>query len=132
MRDGLKFYGLSKLCASTFARELDRRLNSAGELKVAVHALCPGPIASNIGRDAPTGLSMVVYPLMRLFFASPDKAARPVSYLCCAAAPGRTSGIYLHMMQEKQPSPLACDPGNGKRLWQESQKLLDKHAAGSE
>lgn len=129
MRDGLKFYGQSKLCSSTFAKELNRRLNPAGKLEVAVHAVCPGPVATNIGREAPTALKIVIHPLMRLLFASPAKAARPVSYLCCADAPGLTSGIYLHMMQEKEASPLACDPDMGRRLWQESQKLVDRHGS---
>ena len=130
MRDGLKFYGLSKLCSCTFAKELDRRLNPGGNVKVAVHALCPGPIATGIAREAPLGIKLVAQPLMRLLFASPEKAARPVSYLACDPAAGLASGMYLHMMRERDASPLASDPVCGERLWEESQKLLDRHAPG--
>ena len=127
MRDALKHYALSKLHSCTFARELDRRLNPGEPLRVAVHAVCPGPIASNIAREAPGPLKLLLSPLMRLFFSRPARAARPVSYLCCAAEAGRRSGIYLHMMQEKEPSPLALDPRCGARLWEASQNLLDRH-----
>ena len=128
MRDGLRFYGLSKLHSCTFAKELDRRLNPGGAVRVAVHALCPGPIASNIAREAPLALKVVLHPLMRTFFSSPAKAARPVSHLCCAPDAARRSGIYLHMMREREPSALATDPEQGARLWEASQKLVDKHA----
>ena len=128
MRDSLKFYGLSKLCSCTFAMELNRRLNPGNELSVAVNAICPGPVASNIAREAPLALRVIFDPLMRLLFSSPFKAAMPVSYLCCAPDAGLRSGTYLHMTQEKAPSGLAGDPGQGDRLWRESQKLVDQHA----
>ena len=130
MRTGLKFYGLSKLHSCTFAKELDRRLNPGGDVRVAVHAACPGPIASNIAREAPLPLKVVLQPLMRLFFSSPAKAARPICYLCCAPDAGMRSGIYLHMMRETEPSALAMDPGQGSSLWEASQTLVDRHAPG--
>lgn len=128
MRTGLAFYGLSKLHSCMFAQELDRRLNPDGIVRVAVHAVCPGPIASNIAREAPWALKVVLKPLMRMFFSSPAKAARPISYLGCATEAGSRSGIYLHMMREREPAASARDPGQGNRLWQESQKLVDQHA----
>ena len=127
MRDGLKFYGLSKLHSCMFAQELDRRLNPDGDVQVAVHAVCPGPVASNIAREAPWALKVVLTPLMRMFFSSPAKAARPVSYLCCAPDAGSRSGIYLHMMREREPSASARDPHQGDRLWRESRRLVDQH-----
>lgn len=127
IRDGLKYYGLSKLHSCTFAKELDRRLNSGGDARVAVHAVCPGPIASNIAREAPLPLKVLSEPLMRLFFSSPAKAARSLSYLCCAADAGQRSGIYLHMMRETEPSALAMDADQGSRLWEASQVLVDRH-----
>ena len=128
MRDGIKYYGLSKLHSCTFARELHRRLNPDGELRVAVHAMCPGPIASSIAREAPLFMKPVLVPVMKLLFASPATAARPVSYLCCSTEAGARSGIYLHMMQEREPGELARDPVAGARLWQASETLVGKHA----
>ena len=127
LKDGLKYYGLSKLHSCTFAKELSRRLNDGGEVRAAVHALCPGPINSNIAREAPARLKPVLFPLMRLLFASPEKAARPVLYLCCAEDMGRRSGVYLHMMREKQPSMLASDETAGAELWRASEALIAQH-----
>ena len=127
-RDGLKFYGLSKLVQCTYVHELSRRLNPEGPVRVAVHALCPGPINSAIAREAPLLLKPLLTPVMKVFFASPEQAAAPVIYLCCSAAAGKRTGIYLHMMREKALSAEARDPDNGARLWAESEALASRAA----
>lgn len=127
IRDGLGYYGLSKLHLCTYATELSRRLNPDGETRVAVHALCPGPVASDIAREAPLALKPLLTPVMKLF-PSPERAAQPVSYLCCAPEPGTRSGMYLHIMREKRPSDLATDPANGTRLWDASEVLVRRYA----
>ncbi len=128
VRDGIKHYGASKLVLCTYATELSRRLNRDGEGHVVVHSLCPGPVRTAIAREAPLLLKPLVYPLMRLFFLPPTRAAAPVSYLCCAGDAGKRSGIYLHMMREKRPSKLATSPSNGARLWEASETLVRMHA----
>ena len=128
VRDGIKHYGASKLVLCTYATELSRRLNRDGEDHVVVHSLCPGPVRTAIAREAPLFLKPLVYPLMKLFFLPPAKAAAPVSYLCCAGDAGKRSGIYLHMMREKRPSEHATDRSNGTRLWEASEALLRTHA----
>jgi len=128
LKDGLKYYAASKLRLCTYAHELSRRLNPEGKVRVAVNSLCPGPFNSNIAREAPPFLKPVLHPVMKLLFASPEKAARPVIYLCCAEEMGRHSGVYLHLMREKPASPLARDVAAGARLWQASASLLEKHA----
>lgn len=127
LKDGMKYYGLSKLHLSTFACELNRQLNESAPPKVAVHHLCPGPIASNIARESPPYIKPILSPIMKLLFRSPEKAAEPVIYLACADAMGLRSGVYLHMMKEKHPSPLAVDATNGKLLWEKSAALLESH-----
>ena len=127
LRDGMKHYGLSKLHLCTYAQELSRRLNPAGDVRIAVHSLCPGPVATGIAREAPVFLKPLIHPLMRMLFLSPERAAKPVTYLCCAVEMGRRSGAYLHVMREKRPSPLATDKEAGARLWQESAALLRRH-----
>ena len=126
-KDSLKHYGQSKLVQCTFAQALSRRLNPESQVRVAVHALCPGPINSNIARDAPLLLKPVLAPIMRAFFLSPAKAALPVTYLCCSDAAGECTGLYLHMLREKAPAPDASDPQNGDRLWSASEALLRPH-----
>ena len=129
VRDGIKHYGASKLVLCTYATELSRRLNRDSDGRVAVHSLCPGPVRTAIAREAPLFLKPLVYPLMKLFFLTPTRAAEPVSYLCCAGDAGKRSGIYLHMMREKRPSELATDRPNGVRLWEASETLVHSHAA---
>ena len=127
LKDGLKHYAASKLRLCTYAHELSRRLNPDGEIRVAVNSLCPGPVNSSIAREAPVFLKPVLFPVMKLLFASPEKAARPVIYLCCAEEMGRRSGVYLHLMREKPASPLARNKAAGARLWQASKSLIEKH-----
>ncbi len=124
MKDGMKYYGLSKLHLCTFACELSRRVNSGTHTALAVHALCPGPIASNIARESPAFIKPLLWPIMKLLFRSPEKAAEPVIYLACSPDMGQRSNAYLHMMREKSMSPGACDPANGRQLWEKSAKLL--------
>ena len=126
MKDSLKYYGISKLLLCTYATELSRRLNPADTVDVAVHAMCPGGIASNIARDAPALLKPVVNPLMRHFLQSPEEAVAPAIYLCCAEAAGNATGMYLHLMQRKSVLPAAADPDNGARLWDASARLVAK------
>ena len=129
VKDGLQYYAYSKLHLCTLARELDRRLNSNGKVRVAVHSLCPGPVATNIAREAPVFLKPLLKPLMRLLFLSPARAARPVIYLCCSKEMGRRSGAYLHVMREKPMSSLALDEEAGAMLWQASAELLGTRAS---
>ncbi len=128
VRDGIKHYGASKLVLCTYATELSRRLNGDGEDHVVVHSLCPGPVNTAIAREAPWFLKPLVVPMMKLFFLAPEKAALPVSYLCCADDAGERTGIYLHMLREKRPSEHATDRSNGARLWQASTEFVRSHS----
>ena len=126
MKESLKYYGLSKLIQCTFATELSRRLNPGGTVEVAVHAMCPGGMATNIAREAPSVLKPILKALFRCCFQSPEEAIAPVIYLCCAKEPGSATGMYLHLMQQKSVSPAAADPENGRRLWEASEVLVAK------
>ena len=126
MRESLKYYGLSKLLMCTFATELSRRLNPSGRVDVAVHAMCPGGVDTNISRDTPLLLRPIVKPLLGHFFQAPEEAVGPVVYLCCAEEAGQATGLYLHMMRRKAVSQTASDASNGARLWEESEVLLKK------
>lgn len=124
MKDGMKHYGMSKLHLCTFATELSRRVNSGQHTALAVHALCPGPIASNIARESPAFIKPILWPIMKLMFRSPEQAAEPVVYLACAPDMAQRSNVYLHMMREKTMSPLASNADNGRQLWEKSAALL--------
>lgn len=127
LKDGLKCYALSKLHLCTYARELSRRLNPEGEVRIAVNSLCPGAVDSDLMREAPWFLKPLLHPARRLLFAAPDKAVAPVAHACCAEDMGRRSGVYLHLMREKEMSAPAMDAAAGARLWRESEALLARH-----
>lgn len=124
LKDGLKHYAYTKLHLCTFAQELSRRTNPTDQTEIAVHSLCPGPIASNIARESPAFIKPLLAPIMKLLFRTPEQAAEPVIYLACAPEMGRRTGAYLHMMREKPASPLATDHNNGAQLWQKSEMLM--------
>jgi NAD(P)-dependent dehydrogenase (short-subunit alcohol dehydrogenase family) len=118
----IELYGYYKLLLTTFAAELSRRLNR-DKAGFSVFALCPGPVNTNIGREAPA----VFQPLMKLvfsiFFRSPAKAATPVIYLAASRDVEGKPFDYLFLMSRKQADEKARDPENGKRLWALSETL---------
>ena len=124
MGESMRRYAGSKLVLCTFATEISRRLNPGDSVDVAVHALCPGGVATNIVKGAPTLLRPIVNAWLRRFFQSPEEAIGPVVHLCCAEEAGSSTGMYLHMMHRKQVSPDAADPHNGARLWEASEAMV--------
>jgi NAD(P)-dependent dehydrogenase (short-subunit alcohol dehydrogenase family) len=119
-------YGDSKLALTTLATELAERLRTADGPSVAVHCLCPGPIASNLARDAPPFLQAIVDPVMKTLFRSPEAAATPVVYLAAAPELAGDTGWYLHLMRRKSPAPLAMDAANREALWSRGERLLER------
>lgn len=121
----VELYGYYKLLLVTFARELSRRLNSEGT-NFSVFTLCPGPVNSNIAREAP----WLFKPLLRLvffiFFRSPKKASEPVVFHAASTQQEGKCFDYLFLMERKPIDEKAEDPKNGKKLWKLSEELLRK------
>ncbi|MEI7897996.1 MAG: SDR family NAD(P)-dependent oxidoreductase [bacterium] len=119
----IELYGYYKLLLTTFSSELSRRLNPEGQLNFSVFSMCPGPVNSNIAREAPK----VFIPLLKLvfgiFFKSPAKAAVPVVYLAASKDFHGKAFDYLFLMSRKEIDEKASDPDNGKHLWELSDKL---------
>lgn len=126
MKGAMTEYAVNKLLVSTFAVQLSRRLRSGGRPSAAVHQLCPGPINSDIAREAPVWSKPLLKVIFLLFFRSPRRAAEPVVFLCCSRAIEGRSGIYLHLMTEKTPSERAMDEEAGLQLWRASERLLSR------
>jgi NAD(P)-dependent dehydrogenase (short-subunit alcohol dehydrogenase family) len=124
--DAVLHYGSSKLAMLTFASELARKLTTERGPSVAVHGLCPGPIASRIARDSPAVLAPVIEGTMKLVFQTPEKAALPVVYLATAPELAGDTGWYLHLMRRKAPSAAATDAENGRLLWERGEHMLEK------
>ena len=123
MNKSVAMYGYYKLLLVTLANELSRRLNPGGEVRYSVFALCPGPVNTNIAREAPK----IIQPLLKLafgiFFRSPGRACRPVVHLAASADHEGKPLEYLFLMNRKAMDEKAVDPDNGRRLWELSEKL---------
>jgi NAD(P)-dependent dehydrogenase (short-subunit alcohol dehydrogenase family) len=115
-------YSYFKLLMNTMATELDRRLKTSGFIGT-VNLICPGPVNSNIIREAPPLLRMVLRGIFTLIFKSPAKAAEPVIYLAGSAGFDKRSNVYLHMFAEKPMDPKVYDAVEGQKLWQASVDL---------
>ncbi len=121
----VELYGYYKLLLVTFSRELSRRLNTEKE-QISVFALCPGPVNSNIAREAPWLFKPLLRLVFFLFFRSPKKASEPVLYHAASKQQEGKAFDYLFLMERKPIDEKAEDPENGKKLWQLSEKLLKK------
>jgi NAD(P)-dependent dehydrogenase (short-subunit alcohol dehydrogenase family) len=125
MKKSVPLYGYYKHLLLSFAWELSRRMAAEGA-GISVHALCPGPVNSKIAREAPWFARWLVAAIFALFFKAPAKACEPVVYLSCAHALRDRTGVYLHLMEEKQIQPETADPQNAQKLWEASRRLLER------
>jgi NAD(P)-dependent dehydrogenase (short-subunit alcohol dehydrogenase family) len=123
----VELYGYYKLLMTTFANELSRRLNPSGQTRCSVFVLCPGPVNSNIAREAPVIFKPLLKLVFRMFFRSPRKAVQPVLYFACSPEVEGVSPDYLFLMSRKEMDPKATDVQNGEKLWQYSGTLLGSH-----
>lgn len=116
-------YGYYKLLMTTFSQELARRLNKE-KVNYSVFALCPGPVNSNIAREAPKLVQPIMKLVFKIFFSSPEKAAEPVVYLSASNEVEGKSTDYLFLMSRKSVDDKASNPENGKKLWDKTEELL--------
>ena len=129
MNRSVPLYGYYKHMLLSFAWELSRRMQAEGT-GIAVHALCPGPVNTKLAREAPWFAKWLVAAIFALFFKAPTEACEPVVYLSCARSLHDRTGVYLHLMEEKQIQAEADDPKNAKKLWEASRCLLEKLGHG--
>jgi NAD(P)-dependent dehydrogenase (short-subunit alcohol dehydrogenase family) len=120
----VELYGYYKMLLTTFASELSRRLNPSGKTRYSVFALCPGPINSNIAREAPVIFKPLLKLVFSIFFRSPEKAVRPVVYFACSPEVEGKPIDYMFLMSRKEMDPKATNIQNGEKLWKYSQDLL--------
>ncbi len=123
----VELYGYYKLLLTTFANELSRRLNASGKIRCSVFVLCPGPINSNIAREAPALFKPLLKVVFSIFFRPPEKAVAPVVYFACSREVMGKPIDYLFLMGRKEMDSKATDDQNGEKLWEYSEALLEKH-----
>ncbi len=123
VKKAINNYSYFKLVLNTFATELSRRLMVDGKSDVSVNAMCPGPVSTDIAREAPFLLRKMLRVIFWLFFQAPKKAAKPVAYLCIHKDLEGTTNEYYHMFTKKPMDEKVYDEAEGLKLWQESEKV---------
>lgn len=116
-------YANSKLFLNLMTLELSQRLKGTN---VTVNALHPGVAATNILRIIPNTLARnVVNKSIGLLFQNVWEAAQTTIYLSVSPDVRDVSGRYFSDCREKKPSKLSQDPEVAKRLFAESEKLVE-------
>ncbi len=122
----MELYGYYKLLLTTYARELSRRLNPVSQTRFSIFALCPGPVNSNIAREAPKIFHPLIKLVFGIFFKSPQKAAIPAVYLAASGDQEGKAWDYFFLMSRKEADEKANDPANGQKVWQLSETMQKK------
>lgn len=131
---GISYYSYYKLVLNTLAMEFNRRINKENQ-SASIHVICPGPVHSNIIREAPFVLRKTLGFIFSIVFRSPEVAAKPVVYMGISDAYENNTGQYLHMFNPKEMDPKVYSEEEGEKLWDHSLDLwkrIDKQAVVSE
>jgi len=120
---GISNYSYFKLVLNTYATELSRQINQ-DLCRLSIHVICPGPVHSNIVKEAPWLLRMTLKGIFWIIFKSPAKAARPVVYMALSEDYEGKSNEYLHMFNPKKMDPKVYETREGEKLWTRSMDLL--------
>ncbi|MCX4240702.1 SDR family NAD(P)-dependent oxidoreductase [Paraliomyxa miuraensis] len=129
VRDGMRQYAATKLLLCALVTALRERArsptepNGPREAWLGAHALCPGPVDTDIAREAPPWIMPVLRPVMHAFFRSPDEAAAPVVSLACDPSLEMEEHVYLHSMLRKAMDPRATDPAFARAVWARCEAL---------
>jgi NAD(P)-dependent dehydrogenase (short-subunit alcohol dehydrogenase family) len=115
-------YSYFKLVLNTYATELSRRMNKVG-YKAGINVICPGPVNSNIVKEAPLFLRLILKGIFSIIFKSPARAALPVVYMSISPDYEGRTNEYLHMFRHKKMDPKIYIPEEGSRLWERSVEL---------
>ena len=115
-------YSYFKLVLNTFATELSKRVNKEKTV-VQINCICPGPVNTNIIREVPFLIRIILRGIFSVIFRSPEKAAPPVIYMATSDDFIGKSNQYLHMFIPKQMDEKVYDEKEGKKLWDESVNL---------
>jgi NAD(P)-dependent dehydrogenase (short-subunit alcohol dehydrogenase family) len=112
--DPATFYAQSKLANALFAKELSRRL---GDRCIAVNSADPGSARTRLR----TGL------VARLFMKSAEQGAATQTLLAASPLAAGISGGHWRDCRISQAHPLLDDTALGRRLWDVSQQIVDRH-----
>ena len=128
-RDGMRQYARTKLLLCALITVLRERARlpgddgGRGDAWLAAHALCPGPVDTDIAREAPAWVAPLLRPVMHAFFRPPHEAALPVERLACDPALEGEEHVYLHLARRKAMDPRATDPAFARAVWERCDAL---------
>lgn len=124
IKKGMNNYSYYKLVLNTLAIEMSRRINENKENPdVLFNVICPGPVNTNIVREAPWFIRMILKSIFSIFFQSPKKAAKAVSYMTISDDFEGKTGQYLHMFNPKKMDYKVYLPIEGEKLWKHSTRV---------
>ncbi|RHY42350.1 hypothetical protein DYB34_010421 [Aphanomyces astaci] len=117
----------SKLANVLFAVELSRRLAAKGVTNVYVNALHPGVVRSDIFRNQPWIVRVVLYPFQR----TPEDGAKTVLYVATHAdiEANKWHGQYFGpIAKHSEASALANDENVAAKCWETTAELIARSA----
>jgi NAD(P)-dependent dehydrogenase (short-subunit alcohol dehydrogenase family) len=117
--EGINYYSYYKLVLNTLAVEFSKRLNN-GQLNCSVNVICPGPVNTNIIKEAPWLLRMALGGIFSIIFKKPSDAAKAVVYMAVSDDYEGKSAEYLHMFNQKQMDEKVYLEEEGGKLWDAS------------
>ncbi|RXP56602.1 SDR family NAD(P)-dependent oxidoreductase [Lutibacter sp. HS1-25] len=132
LKKGMNNYSYYKLVLNTLAVEISKRMNKdTANPDVSFNVICPGPVNTNIVRDAPWLIRMLLKGIFSIFFQSPEKAAKAVSYITISNDFEGKTAAYMHMFNPKEMDYKIYIPEEGIKLWEHSVevwKRVDENA----
>eukprot|EP00640_Fibrocapsa_japonica_P002167 CAMPEP_0113936988 /NCGR_PEP_ID=MMETSP1339-20121228/3709_1 /TAXON_ID=94617 /ORGANISM="Fibrocapsa japonica" /LENGTH=338 /DNA_ID=CAMNT_0000939583 /DNA_START=144 /DNA_END=1160 /DNA_ORIENTATION=- /assembly_acc=CAM_ASM_000762 len=121
-------YGQSKLSNILFTKELQKRLNQAGD-SITCTACHPGGVRTELGRylDIPVWAYPLLVPLV-YFTKSVKMGAQTQVFLSAeqSLTPQNSGGLYYDNCKAKDPTAGAKDMEAAAKLWKVSEEYLGK------
>jgi WW domain-containing oxidoreductase len=118
-----KAYGQSKLANLLFAKELAKRLKGTTQTANAVH---PGVIKTELTRSMSPIVGLGFLLASPLVLKSVAEGAATQTYVATRPELATVSGEYFADCNVAQPSALAQDGALATRLWEESERIVQK------
>lgn len=127
IKKGMNNYSYYKLVLNTLAIEISRRVNSdPNNPDVSFNVICPGPVNTDIVREAPWIVKISLKAIFSVFFQSPEKASKAVSYITISDDFEGKTAQYMHMFNPKKMDYKIYIPEEGKKLWEHSSKVWNQ------
>jgi NAD(P)-dependent dehydrogenase (short-subunit alcohol dehydrogenase family) len=117
---GMLAYARSKLANILFTYELCRRLEGS---RVAINALHPGHVATDIWRTDFSFLGPAIKWFMERIALTPEQGADNTIYLASAPEVEGVTGKYFVKREAVPSSPLSYDRDIARKLWEVSEKI---------